>query len=138
MDIDGIKLRLKTDYSGPVSELCLALVDRMAAMPVDQLQRLTIPLLANFVSLPPQDVVLQSAITALTTVRDHPLTLYFIFLDTEDDREIEVPASEVLLSVDEGVFIHPRTGDPVGNFRTLLQPAYKASVDFAQMLEGRS
>lgn len=128
--VDG----LERDLSGPLAETCLLLVNRLSQMPADQLRRLTFPLLGGLAEREPQDALLQSAVTALTTVRHNPLVLYFIFLDVEDDREIDVSAAEVMQSLKDGLFIHPRTGIPVAEFKALLQPAYRISPEFSSVL----
>jgi hypothetical protein len=91
-------------------------------------------LLAEFAETRPDDDVLQAAVTALTTIKHSPLMLYFVFYDQEEDREIAISASEVMQSVDEETFIHPRTGDEIQDFSALLKPVYRASPEFVAAL----
>lgn len=134
MALRDIKESLTRDIREPVLHVCQTLVDRLAAMRPTQLQRLTYVLLADFAQTKPDDDVFQSALTALTTIKHNPLTLYFVFYDEADDREIAISASEVMQSVDESVFIHPRTGEEVADFASQLKPVYKASQEFVNAL----
>lgn len=134
MALQDIKENIARDIREPVLHVCQNLVDRLAAMRPDQLQRLTYILLADFAQTRPDDDVFQSALTALTTIKHNPLTLYFVFYDEGEDREIAVSASEVMQSVDEAVFIHPRTGEEIEDFTGQLKPVYKASQEFVNAL----
>lgn len=134
MALQDIKENIARDIREPVLHVCQALVDRLAAINPGQLERLTYTILADFAEKKPDDDVLHAAITALTTIQHNPLTLYFIFYDAGEDREIAISASEAMLSVDEAVFIHPRTGEEVEDFESQLKPVYKASQEFIDAL----
>jgi hypothetical protein len=134
MALKDIKANIARDIREPVLHICETLVDRLAAMRPAQLERLTYMLLADFAQSRPDDDVFQSALTALTTIKHNPLTLYFVFYDEADDREIAISASEAMQSVDNAVFIHPRTGEEVKNFTTHLKPVYRASPEFVKSL----
>jgi hypothetical protein len=134
MALQDIKENLVRDIREPVLHVCQTIVDRLAGMRPTQLQRLTYVLLADFAQTKPDDDVLQSALTALTTIKHNPLTLYFVFHDEADDREIAISASEVMQSVDEAIFIHPRTGEEIEDFASQLKPVYKASQEFVKAL----
>lgn len=134
MALQDIKENIARDIREPVLHVCQTIVDRLAAIKPDQLQRLTYTILANFAEKKPDDDVFLSALTALTTIKHNPLTLYFIFYDTGEDREIAISASEAMQSVDESVFIHPRTGEEVEGFESQLRPVYKASQEFINAL----
>lgn len=130
MALQDIKENLARDIREPVLRVCQTLVDRLATMKPAELQRLTYLVLAKFAHTKPDDDVLHSALTVLTTIRHNPLTLYFIFYDEAEDREIAVTASEAMQSVDEALFIHPRTGEEVPDFERKLKPVYRASQEF--------
>jgi hypothetical protein len=134
MGIAQIRESIERDLREPVLHLCHELVDKMAAMKPDQLNRLTYLTLSSFVNKPADDEIFQSALTALTTVNHNPLTLYFLFLDEADDREIAISAAEVMLSVDENFFVNPRTGEEIKNFVPLLKPVFRATKEFIDSL----
>ena len=134
MALQDIKENIARDIREPVLHVCQTLVDRLASMEPAQLQRLTYMVLAEFAHTKPDDDVFHSALTALTTIRHNPLTLYFVFYDEAEDREIAVSASEFMQSVDEALFIHPRTGEEVPDFERQLKPVYKASQEFVKAL----
>jgi hypothetical protein len=134
MALQDIKENIARDIREPVLHVCQTLVDRLALMQPAQLQRLTYMLLADFAQTRPDDDVFHAALTALTTIKHNPLTLYFVFYDEADDREIAITALEVMQSVDEAMFIHPRTGEEVQDFESQLKPVYKASQEFINAL----
>lgn len=134
MALQDIKENIARDIREPVLHVCQTIVDRLAAIKPDQLQRLTYTILADFAEKKPDDDVFLSALTALTTIKHNPLTLYFIFYDSGEDREVVISASEAMQSVDEAVFIHPRTGEEVEDFESQLKPVYKASQEFINAL----
>ena len=129
-----IRQNIDRDIRDPLLPVCRALVDRLATMKPNQLQRLTYMLLAEIVQRRPDDDLLQSALTALTTIKHNPLTMYFVFYDTGEDREISISVREVMQSVDESLFIHPRTGEEVEDFERKLKPVFKASKEFVAAL----
>lgn len=134
MRMRDIKRNIENDIRGPVLNVCQEIVDRLAGMEPSQLERLTYMLLAGFAKRSPDDETFQSALTALTTIKCHPLTLYFVFFDEDDDREIAISASEAMRSVDDNVFVHPRTGEAVRNFTNQLKPVFRASKEFVDAL----
>jgi hypothetical protein len=134
MALQDIKENIARDIREPVLNVCLTIVDRLAKIKPDQLQRLTYTILADFAERKPDDEIFLSALTALTTIKHNPITLYFLFYDFEDDCEIKISASEAIQSVDDGLFIHPRTGEDVKNFANQLKPVYKASEEFINAL----
>jgi hypothetical protein len=137
MALDDIRQNIDRDIREPLLPVCRALVDRLATMKPDQLQRLTYMLLADFVQRRPDDDVFQSALTALTTIKHNPLTMYFVFYDAGEDREIPISVNEAMLSVDEALFIHPRTGEEVADFERQLKPVFRASNEFVSALTNR-
>lgn len=134
MALREIQETIDRDTRDPVKQVCLRIVNRLAAMSADQLQRLTFTILADFAGTSPDADELHAALTALTTMQHSPLMLYFVFYDAGDDREIAVPASDVMQSVDEGIFVHPRTGEEVPDFAQELKPVYKATREFADAI----
>lgn len=136
MALDDIRQNIDRDIREPLLPVCRALVDRLSTMKPNQLQRLTYMLLAEFVQRRPDDDVFQSALTALTTIKHHPLTMYFVFYDADEDREIALSVKEAMQSVDEALFIHPRTGEEVANFEQQLKPVFRASTEFVAALTG--
>ena len=136
MALEDIKRNIDRDIREPLLPVCRALVDRLATMKPNQLQRLTYMLLADFVHRRPDDDVFQSALTALTTIKHNPLTMYFVFYDAGEDREIAISVKEVMQSVDDAYFIHPRTGEEVSDFERQLKPVFKASNEFVAALAG--
>lgn len=130
MKVDEIKDSLARDVREPWLHVCHQVVDEMARRRPVELFRLTYMMIAGFVGRSAEDEILQSAITTLTTHRHHPLTMYYVFLDVADDREIAISSSDVMQSVDENVFIHPRTGEEVPDFADLIRPVFKASGEF--------
>lgn len=134
MALRDIQETIERDTRDPVKQVCLRLVDGLAAMSADQLQRLTFTILADFAGTSPDADDLHAALTALTTMRHSPLQLYFVFYDAGDDREIAIPAPDVMQSVDEGVFAHPRTGEEVPDFASNLKPVYKATREFVEAI----
>lgn len=136
MALEDIKRNIDRDIREPLLPVCRALVDRLATMKPNQLQRLTYILLADFVHRRPDDDVFQSALTALTSIKHNPLTMYFVFYDAGDDREIAISVKEAMQSVDDACFIHPRTGEEVSDFERQLKPVFKASNEFVAALTG--
>jgi hypothetical protein len=134
MALRDIQETIGRDTRDPIRQVCLRLVDRLAAISADQLQRLTFTILADFAETSPDADELHSALTALTTMKHSPLQLYFVFYDAEDDREIAIPASDVMQAVDEDIFVHPRTGEEVPDFARQLKPVYKATREFADAI----
>lgn len=134
MSLNDIKENLNRDIRQPVLRVCETLVDRLAQMQPNQLQRLTFQLLASFAETKPDDDVLQAALTALTTINHNPLTLYFVFYDEGEDREVSISASEVMQSVDDAIFVHPRTGEQIPQFENYLKPVYRASNEFVDAI----
>ena len=136
MALDDIRHNIDRDIREPLLPVCRALVDRLATMKPDQLQRLTYILLADFVQRRPDDDLFQSALTALTTIKHNPLTMYFVFYDAGEDREIAISVNEAMRSVDEALFIHPRTGEEVADFERQLKPVFRASKEFVAAITG--
>lgn len=134
MALREIQETIDRDTRDPVRQVCLRLVDRLAAISPDQLQRLTFTILADFAGTSTDADELHAALTALTTMQHSPLQLYFVFYDEGDDREIAIPASDVMQSVDEGIFAHPRTGEEVPDFTRQLKPVYKATREFSDAI----
>lgn len=134
MALRDIQETIDRDTRDPVRQVCLRLIDRLAAISPDQRQRLTFTILADFAGTSPEADELHAALTALTTMKLSPLTLYFVFYDAGDDREIAIPASDVMQSVDDGVFVHPRTGEEIPDFARQLKPVYKATREFADAI----
>ncbi|MCP9308677.1 hypothetical protein [Zymomonas mobilis] len=129
MGIARIRERIEKTTLEPISTVCLDIVNRLAQTSPDQAQRITFSLLRSWIEKPIEDETFFSALTVLTSIKD-TLSLYFIFLDEEDDREIEVSASEAFDAAKDNIFIHPRTGEEVENFKKLLTPVYKISETF--------
>lgn len=136
MALNDIKRNIDRDIREPLLPVCRALVDQLATMKPDQLQRLTYILLADFVQRRPDDEVFQAALTALTSIKHNPLTTYFVFYDAGENREIPISAKEAMQSVDEALFIHPRTGEEVTDFESQLKPVFRASREFMAALKG--
>lgn len=130
MALQDIRENIERDIREPVLHVCQTLIDRLAKMNPAQLQRLTYMILADFAGSRPEDDIFQAALTALTTIKHNPLTLYFVFYDAGEDREFAISAAEAIQSVDEALFIHPRTGEEVADFESLLKPVYRASQEF--------
>ena len=103
MALQDIQETIDRATRDPVRQVCLRLIDRLAAISPDQLQRLTFTILADFAGTSPEADELHAALTTLTTMKFSPLKLYFVFYDAGDDSEIAIPASDVMQSVDEGV-----------------------------------
>ncbi len=137
MVLKEIQDNIARDVHEPIKHVCLKLVEKLSSMRPAQLQRLTFMLLADFAEKQFDDDQLQAALTALTTIKHNPLTLYFVFYDEGEDREIAISASEAMQSVDEDVFIHPRTGEEVEDFARQLKPVYKVSQEFAAAIAGQ-
>jgi hypothetical protein len=136
MALEDIKQNIDRDIREPLLPVCRALVDQLAKMKPNQLQRLTYMLLADFVQRRPDDEVFQSALTALTSIKHHPLTMYFVFYDADEEREIAISVRDAMQSVDEALFIHPRTGEEVPDFERQLKPVFRASKEFIAALTG--
>lgn len=136
MALEDIKQNIGRDIREPLLSVCRALVDRLATMKPNQLQRLTYMLLAGFVQRQPDDNVFQAALTALTMIKHNPLTMYFVFYDADEDREISISVKEAMQSADEALFIHPRTGEEVADFERQLKPVFRASKEFVAALQG--
>lgn len=134
MKLEQIKASLEADVREPTREICLRLLHELAKRQPDQLQRLTYMLLAKMVETPIEDSTFQTALSVLTNHRHHPLTMYYVFYDEEDGREIPLSAKEVIASVDEDEFVHPRTGEVVMNYQRLIRPVFRASKEFAASL----
>jgi hypothetical protein len=134
MNMSKISTELTKGLEPPVSDVCRELMDQLASTPRDELRRLTYLWLAKLVHRQWDDDVFQSALTALTTMRNHPLTLYFVMYDPVEDRELSISAGDAMRSFDEREFIHPRTGEAVPNFENSLIPVFRASDEFLGLL----
>lgn len=130
MEFRQIRATIESAFQEPVLHVCLSIVDRLAVMKPAQTKRLTYVLLARMAHCDAQDDAFQAAVTGLTSMQHRPLTMYFVMDDFEDEREISISASEVFRSVDEQLFIHPRTGDVVPDFADRLKPVFRASDEF--------
>lgn len=135
MDVNLIADKLTSGLEPPVSSVCKMLIHRFAETPAHEQRRMSFRLLADFVHCRWDDHVFQAAITALTTVPDHPLVLYFIMHDEREDREIAIELSYFKQSMTEHVFIHPRTGEEVEDFEDRLIPVFRTSPCFHALLE---
>lgn len=136
MLLDDIKRSYAQDLDEPIAGLCLHLVDSLAHVPPKQLRRISLAWLASIADRKWDDDEFQAALTALTTSRLHPLTMYFVWHDRDEDREVAFSAGDVMRAVEETVFIHPRTGEEIPDFERELTPVLRASDAFMQFLEG--
>lgn len=134
MDMSRISTELTRGLESPVSDVCRELMDQLASRPKEELRRLTFLWLARSVHRQWDDQVFQSALTALTTMRHHPLTMYYVMYDPVEDRELAISASEAMRSFDDQEFIHPRTGEAVPDFEKNLIPVFRASEEFLGIL----
>ena len=136
MSLQVIFDTVHSDLSGQVEEICLKILEQMQRCEIDQLERVTYPIIASWTELKPSDKMLHSAVRALTHLRHSPLEMYFVFLDIEDDIEIALPVEEIAEALREEYFVHPRTGNHISNFENLLIPVFRASEEYVKGAEG--
>lgn len=134
MDVKHLAAELTAGLEPPVSLVCTKLITHFAEIPPAEQRRMSFRWLASLVHLQWDDSEFQAAITALTTVRDHPLTLYFVMWDEVEDREIPVELSVFKAAVRDHCFIHPRTGEQVEGFEDRLIPVFRINQSFVNKL----
>lgn len=117
-----------------VSAACASVIEALGAIPAEELRRITVMWLASSARLRWDDATMQSALAALTSVRCHPLDMYFIMYDELTRRELTFEVDEVSQSLSEGELIHPHTGEPIPDFTRQLKPVYRLTPQFARML----
>lgn len=134
MKLEQIAASIAADVREPALDVCLRLVNELAKRPPDQLQRLSYIFLAKLVNTKVEDNDFRTALHTLVNHRHHPLTLYYVFLDEGDGREIPLSMRDVKEALDDNEFVHPRTGELVPQYQKLIRPVFKASEEFAEAL----
>lgn len=130
MGIEKVILRLTRQLEGPVLDTCLAIVVRLSDIPFDQAQRLTFRHLYDWAGHKVEEDTFYAALTALTSVKRHPLILYFVFYDEWNDIEIAVSAQQAYDAAERNEFFNPETGEEIEDFLEKLFPVYRMSPIF--------
>lgn len=134
MDIEHLAAELTEGLEPPVSLVCTELITRFSEIPASEQRRMSFKWLASLVHLEWDNGDFQGAIAALTTVRDHPLTLYFVMWDEVEHREISVELADFKEALRERCFVHPTTGEEIESFEDRLVPVFRLSHTFADRL----
>ncbi|KAA8389639.1 hypothetical protein FOH24_08800 [Acetobacter tropicalis] len=131
MSIDKIKIQLARQLEEPVLQVCLNIVDHLSRVSFDQAQRLTFTLLYNWSESDVDESTFYAALTALTSMKNRPLVMYFVFHDENEDREIAISAKDAMKAAKENEFYNPETGEEIDDFLKKLFPVYKMTEFFA-------
>lgn len=131
MSIDKIKIQLARQLEEPVLQVCLNIVDHLSRVSFDQAQRLTFTLLYNWSESDVDESTFYAALTALTSMKNRPLVMYFVFYDENEDREIAISAKDAMKAAKENEFYNPETGEEIDDFLKKLFPVYKMTEFFA-------
>ena len=130
MSVEAIKAELKHRWGQePVVELCLAIIDFMSKVPVEQLQMLTFASFKDVAKKNELDSELLNAVTILTSSKVAALDTHAMLVD-DDDREHEIPLEYLAHARLTGEFIHPETGEPVQDFEARVFPFFVPSATF--------
>lgn len=131
VSIDKIKIQLARQLEEPVLQVCLNIVDHLSRVSFDQAQRLTFTLLYNWSESDVDESTFYAALTALTSMKNRPLVMYFVFHDENEDREIAISAKDAMKAAKENEFYNPETGEEIDDFLKKLFPVYKMTEFFA-------
>ena len=134
MNVDLLAAELTDGLEPPVSDVCMGLIHRFATIPATEQRRMSFTWLASLVDREWDDAIFQSAISAMTSVRNHPLILYFVMHDAVEDRELSIELCYVKESIHHHIFIHPTTGEEIPDFERLLVPVFRTSPAFQRRL----
>ncbi|MGO2959569.1 MAG: hypothetical protein ACTIDN_11130 [Acetobacter sp.] len=130
MVIDEIKMQLRQQLEGPVLEVCLNVVDHLSDISFEQAQRLTFNRLYAWAGDNIEEFNFYAALSVLTSMKNHPLIMYFVFYDQNEDREIAISVKTALCAVKNKEFFDPETGIQIEDFEKKLFPVYKMSRSF--------
>lgn len=134
MKVDLVVNQLIEGLDPSISAVCEQMIIKLSEIPPRQLERITVAWLADIAHLKWNDRIMQSALAAMTSVRHHPLVLYFIMYDSITKHEIAFEVEEVSRSLESGELIHPHTGFAIPNFTEQLKPVYRINPQFEELI----
>lgn len=119
-----------------IRDICREVIEALSDKPRSELRRIPVMWLANAAHCSWRDEAFQAALTQLTTAPNHPLSLYFVWFDELQNRELSFEAQEVSEFLREHIMPHPITGEPIKHFENKLHPVYRITRVFESHLEG--
>lgn len=110
------------------------IIDFLRETPESALRFLSKPFFARHVVPDAMDAELELALTALTDKNLAVLAPVWMFLDPISGEEYELTAEDRQTIIDENLFIHPETGNPVTDFRNHIGHYWALNTDNGEFL----
>lgn len=127
MSAEDIKAELREGWSDiPAAELCLRIVEYIAAASEGQMKMLTFKSLSHAAGLREVNSDLLTAVAILAGSRISALDAHALFID-DNEEEFELSSEDFDLVNTSGQLIHPETGQAVSNARSKVVPFFVPS-----------
>lgn len=131
--IDQLKEEVSRNWGEhPACRLCIKIIEHMNALPADELAMLTFADLKDASGEQEFSQRIVDAAALLSSTSIHALDTHLLFIDDEEN-EIEIDKADLATARRSGVFIHPKTGDPVCDFESKIIPFFVASKRFLSL-----
>ncbi|WP_139798213.1 hypothetical protein [Fulvimarina manganoxydans] len=128
MSVEDIKVEVRTGWSDvPAADLCLRIIDFLAARREDELRMLTFRELSVAAGVDDVDAEL---LTAVAILRNLSVLDARALLVDADEMEYEIDPSDLAEAHLTGELVHPHTGELVENYAGRLVPFFVPTKRF--------